>query len=292
MNEAIDAHRNDFPIKGFHHVEFWVANAYQSAHYYRAIHGYEIVGYRGPETGVTETASYALAQGDVRLVFTSALHPDHPISDHVRLHGPGVRDVAIHVPDAAKALELATTRGAIESLPLTTVQGEHGGWSFAAIEAYGEAGLKDRAPELMKIAQKNKDLMMRVAAVTALGQLDVDEAGPLSHADDAQHRVHVVDVAHRAAHGSCLRDCLCQRTAGQGVPAGAHRAVAVATDASVGTLDLYGCRHGTQHDGVDIGVEARQSDVIGDGSRPHPAQPCGRIVLCRRSGVGSCGARS
>ena len=138
MNDAIDAHRNDFPIKGFHHVEFWVANAYQSAHYYRAIHGYEIVGYRGPETGVTDRASYALAQGDVRLVFTGALHPEHPISDHVRTHGPGVRDVAIHVPDAAKALELATARGAVEARPLTTVQGEHGAWSVAAIEAYGD----------------------------------------------------------------------------------------------------------------------------------------------------------
>ena len=65
---AIDAHRNDFPINGFHHIEMWVGNAYHSAHYYRAIHGYKIVGYSGPETGVPDTASYALQQGDVRMI--------------------------------------------------------------------------------------------------------------------------------------------------------------------------------------------------------------------------------
>ncbi len=138
MTDAIEAHKNDFPIKGFHHIEFWVANAYQSAHYYRAIHGYEIAGYRGPETGTSETATYALRQGDVRLLFTSALEPDHEINDHVRRHGPGVRDVAIHVPDAAKALEMATSRGAKEAAPLQALQGDHGNWSVAAIHAYGD----------------------------------------------------------------------------------------------------------------------------------------------------------
>ena len=138
MTDALDAHRNDFPILGFHHVEFWVDNAYQSAHYYRAIHGYEISGYRGPETGTRDTVSYALRQGEVRLVLTSALHPDHPISDHVRLHGPGVRDVAIHVPDATAALTTATSRGAEEVSPLHTVDGDLGGWTSAAIRAYGD----------------------------------------------------------------------------------------------------------------------------------------------------------
>lgn len=138
MTDAIEAHRNDFPIKGFHHVEFWVGNAYQAAHYYRAVHGYGIGGYRGPETGERDTVSYALEQGDVRLIVTGALHPDHEISDHVRRHGPGVRDVAIHVPDAAKAMELATSRGATEIAPLTTVQGDHGSWSVGSIAAYGD----------------------------------------------------------------------------------------------------------------------------------------------------------
>ncbi|MGH9167151.1 MAG: 4-hydroxyphenylpyruvate dioxygenase, partial [Acidimicrobiia bacterium] len=62
-----------FPIEGFHHIEFWVGNAYQSANYYRSLMGFSIVGYRGPETGVRETASYALEQDEVRFIVTGAL---------------------------------------------------------------------------------------------------------------------------------------------------------------------------------------------------------------------------
>ncbi len=138
MNDAVEAHKNDFPIEGFHHVEFWVGNAYQAAHYYRAIHGYRIVGYRGPETGVRDTASYALEQGDVRFIFTGAMAPEHPLADHLKLHGPGVRDVAIQVPDAERAFELARERGAQGVHPPTVVEGDRGKWKAAAIEAYGD----------------------------------------------------------------------------------------------------------------------------------------------------------
>ncbi len=138
MTDAVEAHRNDFPIKGFHHVEFWVGNAYQTAHYYRAIHGYSIVGYRGPETGVRDTASYAVEQGDVRLIFTGALAPEHAISDHLKLHGPGVRDVAIHVPDSERAFELALERGAKPAYEPFVVEGDRGKWKASGIGAYGD----------------------------------------------------------------------------------------------------------------------------------------------------------
>ena len=135
---AIDAHRNDFPINGFHHIEMWVGNAYQSAHYYRAIHGYKIVGYSGPETGVPDTASYALQQGDVRIILTAALTPDHEITRHMALHGPGVRDVAISVPDATHALELALERGATQVAEPSKIESDRGGWKHSAIKAYGD----------------------------------------------------------------------------------------------------------------------------------------------------------
>ena len=138
MSNVVDAHKNDFPIKGFHHVEFWVGNAYQAAHYYRAVHGYAIVGYRGPETGVRDSASYALEQGDVRLIVAGAMDPDHPLSDHLLRHGPGVRDVAIEVPDSERAFELAVGRGATAHHEPTVVEGDLGKWKFAGIRAYGD----------------------------------------------------------------------------------------------------------------------------------------------------------
>jgi 4-hydroxyphenylpyruvate dioxygenase len=138
MSDAIEAHKSDFPIEGFHHIEFWVGNAYEAAHYYRAIHGYEIVGYRGPETGVRHRASYALRQNDVRFIFTGALDPADELSDHLKLRGPGVRDVAIQVPDAETAHALAVSRGAEPVLAPSVVEGDRGKWKIAAIEAYGD----------------------------------------------------------------------------------------------------------------------------------------------------------
>ncbi len=138
MSDAIEAHRNEFPIKGFHHIEFWVGNAYQTAHYYRQVHGYKIVGYRGPETGTRDTASYALQQGDVRFIVTAALGPDHPVSRHLLHHGPGVKDVAIHVPDAEAAYEKALARGATGVAEPEVVEGEHGKWKASSIAAYGD----------------------------------------------------------------------------------------------------------------------------------------------------------
>jgi 4-hydroxyphenylpyruvate dioxygenase len=44
-------HAHDtFPINGTDYVEFWVGNARQASLYYRAAFGFELVGYRGPET--------------------------------------------------------------------------------------------------------------------------------------------------------------------------------------------------------------------------------------------------
>ncbi len=138
MSKAIDLHRNDFPINGFHHVEFWVDNAYQTAHYYRQVHGYSITGYRGPETGVRETASYTLSQGDVRLVVTAALSPEHPVAHHVWKHGPGVHDVAIAVPDTEHAFEVAAERGAELVAKPATVENDAGAIKTSTIAAYGE----------------------------------------------------------------------------------------------------------------------------------------------------------
>jgi len=135
---SVDAHRNDFPINGFHHIEIWVGNAYQTAHYYRAIHGYSIVGYRGPETGVPDTASYALEQNNVRMIVSGALAPEHELTRHFALHGPGVHDVAISVPDATNAYELAIERGATAVAEPTKIEGDRGGWKHSAIKAYGD----------------------------------------------------------------------------------------------------------------------------------------------------------
>ena len=101
-----------FPINGTDYVEFLVGNAKQAAHFYRTTFGYDLVAYRGPETGERATCSYVLQQNKIRLVLTSAFDPDHWINQHVRLHGDGVKDIALWVDDAREMFRLAIERGA------------------------------------------------------------------------------------------------------------------------------------------------------------------------------------
>ena len=76
-----------FPIRGFDHLELHVGNAKQGAAYYAACFGFETTAYRGLETGSRDCASYVLEQGEIRLVLTTALGPDHPVARGVQLHG-------------------------------------------------------------------------------------------------------------------------------------------------------------------------------------------------------------
>jgi 4-hydroxyphenylpyruvate dioxygenase len=132
------AARDPFPIKGFSHLEWWVGNAYQSAQFLRSMLGFKITGYRGPETGVRETSSYLLESGNIRFIVTGAQSPEHPVADHVHLHGPGIHDVALAVPDARAAFELAMERGADVAYKPAVVETDRGRSCSAGIKAYGE----------------------------------------------------------------------------------------------------------------------------------------------------------
>ncbi|MCU0650290.1 MAG: 4-hydroxyphenylpyruvate dioxygenase, partial [Gemmatimonadaceae bacterium] len=130
--------QDTFPINGTDYIEFYVGNAKQSAHYYMAAFGYRLVAYRGPETGTRDRTSYVLEQGKVRLVLTTALSPDHDVSQHVLLHGDGVRDLALWVDDAREAWTRAVERGATSVLEPTVLRDEHGEVIIAAIQTYGQ----------------------------------------------------------------------------------------------------------------------------------------------------------
>ena len=113
LAEQAVSNATDFlPLLGNDHVEFWVGNARQSAHYYRSAFGMKLTGYSGPETGVRDRACYVLEQDKIRFVLSTALSPDHPIAEHVKLHGDGVRDIALSVDDAASAYRETVKRGA------------------------------------------------------------------------------------------------------------------------------------------------------------------------------------
>lgn len=136
--EAAAGAHDTFPINGTDFIEFYVGNARQSSMFYRAAFGFTLVGYRGPETGVRDRASYLLEQGKIRLVLTSPLGPDGPIAEHVRQHGDGVRDLAFWVDDARDAWAKAVERGATSIQEPVVHTDAHGEVIMAAIATYGD----------------------------------------------------------------------------------------------------------------------------------------------------------
>lgn len=126
------------PLKGTDYVEFYCGNAKQSSYFYRTAFGFQLVAYAGPETGIRDRASYVLQQGKIRIVLTSPMHPDSPISEHIAKHGDGVKVLALWVDDARSAWKETTDRGAVSTQEPTVLSDEFGEVVVATIKTYGD----------------------------------------------------------------------------------------------------------------------------------------------------------
>ncbi len=127
-----------FPINGTDYIEFYCGNAKQSSLFFQHVLGFQLVAYRGPETGVRGRASYLLQQDKIRFVLTSSMSPDGAIADHVRKHGDGVRDFAFWVDDARDAYAKAMERGAVSIHEPEVTSDADGECVIAAIGTYGD----------------------------------------------------------------------------------------------------------------------------------------------------------
>jgi 4-hydroxyphenylpyruvate dioxygenase len=126
------------PIRGTDYIEFYVGNAKQAALYYQHCLGFSLVAYAGPETGIRDRCSYVLQQNKVKFVVTTSLLPDSPIAEHVRIHGDGVKVLALTVDDTRKSIAETASRGAIVIQNPTTLQDEFGEAVVASIRTYGD----------------------------------------------------------------------------------------------------------------------------------------------------------
>lgn len=126
------------PILGTDHIEFYVGNARQAAHFYNNCMGFETIAYAGPETGVRDRASYVLQQGKIRFVLTTALRSNSDIAAHVHRHGDGVKVLALEVDDAIRSFRETTSRGAVPVGDPQTFRDEFGEVVLSSIHTYGE----------------------------------------------------------------------------------------------------------------------------------------------------------
>jgi len=134
---------NDFcPINCFDHLELYVGNAKQAALFYAKFFGFTNTAYRGLETGSRKVTSYVMQQGNICFVLSTALSPDHPISQSVLKHGDGVAVIALEVPDAVSAYKETIKRGAMGAIPPTEEEDRDGMLHYAAIHGYGDTLIK------------------------------------------------------------------------------------------------------------------------------------------------------
>lgn len=130
--------KDTFPINGTDFIEFYVGNAKQTSLFYQHCFGFELIAYKGPETGSRDVVSYVLKQGKIRFVITSALDPDHEILKHVALHGDGIKVLALWVDNVKDAYLKAIERGAESAFEPFIAEDQHGFVKLAAIKTYGE----------------------------------------------------------------------------------------------------------------------------------------------------------
>ena len=179
---------DDFPVEAVDHLRFAVGNARQAAHFYSTAFGMRVTAYKGPETGSREVAEYVLESGGARFVVAGPVVAGTALGEHVARHGDGVVDIALRVPDAARAYELAVARGAVGLAPPELSEDDTGKVVTAAIATYGEtrhtlversaysgAFLPGYVPRQPLVAPPEKRLFQAVDHVVGnveLGQMD------------------------------------------------------------------------------------------------------------------------
>ncbi len=133
-----DATKDPFPVRALDAIVFVVGNATQSAVFYQAAFGMELVAYSGPENGNRDHKAYVLKSGSARFVLKGAVEPTSDLVQHHAKHGDGVVDLALEVADVDKCIEHARAQGATVLEEPNEVSDEHGTIRRGAIATYGE----------------------------------------------------------------------------------------------------------------------------------------------------------
>jgi 4-hydroxyphenylpyruvate dioxygenase len=119
------------------YVEFYVGNAKQSAYFYAQAFGFEIEQVSDLTTGMRETATYMLTQGNIRFLLTSGLNAENAATKEVAVYGDGIKDIAFTVDDASLAYEQALKNGAESAYEPVETTDENGTVVKSGIKSFG-----------------------------------------------------------------------------------------------------------------------------------------------------------
>lgn len=104
-------------IEGIDHIEFYVADAEESAAELCDGYGFTVCGRSGPGSGPPGYRSVLTRHAAIRILFTSADDWGHPPARYVARHGDGPAVIAFSVADGQACLAAAVRRGAASASP-------------------------------------------------------------------------------------------------------------------------------------------------------------------------------
>lgn len=136
------AQKNFLGLKRIDHVHFYVQDLGEVTKRY--IHGFNfhtVARATSRCLGLPYSIScdsIVLNQNRIAFVFTQPWLSNSEITEHIKKHGDGVKDVAFLVEDAGMALEESERRGARIVMPLQTENDPRGTFRWGSIAAYGD----------------------------------------------------------------------------------------------------------------------------------------------------------
>jgi 4-hydroxyphenylpyruvate dioxygenase len=161
-------------IEGIDHLEIYVGNSLQAAHFYRTVLGFTPIAYSGPETGSPDRASYLVSRGNMRLMLTAPVTPGSEIAEFLGKHGEGVHDIAFSVCDASVAFHTALERGAGKIAAPHVLEDESGRAVLSCVAAFGDTvhTFIERGDFRGRFLPGFRDIQPRAIAETGLQAID------------------------------------------------------------------------------------------------------------------------
>jgi 4-hydroxyphenylpyruvate dioxygenase len=141
--DGVKSIRNSMGIRKYDYVEFFVGSAKMVAYWHAKALGLDIIGYKGPETGIRDRTSYLLeSKHGMRMVITSAINPGtYDVSSFVQRHGDGVKRWSMQVDSVHEFYEKALSNGAIPVRRPNIMEDKSGYVEEAAFRLYDDTEL-------------------------------------------------------------------------------------------------------------------------------------------------------
>ena len=139
------------PIQNFDYLEFYVGDAKHAAYYLSHAWGFTPIAYAGWKQAYVIAAAMCLNRAMSDSSSPQPLGPEGDIAEHVKLHGDGVKSIALRVDDAERAYREATSRGAHGVQEPRVRKDDYGTVKTSAIAIYGDTILPSLSGRTIKV---------------------------------------------------------------------------------------------------------------------------------------------